>query len=751
MKKISLKTILMYIFVAAAIFASRDTFDGLIAFGIFVGGVYCGNPIVVSLLYIASSAIYGVTPLVVAGVRVAVVGLFLLIHKLIKRKIGKGLLLLYVLLANVFYCVYGFTDWFNFFDKLLYTVVGAAFSFVCVYVYRAVFTRGLAYRPALDELICISVYAAVFSYCLGGISVGGLDLLGFIAPYAVLFCVCALGDEAGLLAAVLAGIGATFASGVFDGLAFYVLAAAFAVALNKLNRYAAALSIVVLDVVMAYFFDIHGAFNVFVLIPSAVSVLLFIVTPTRLLVYVRDMFGGNAEKFAGKSIVNKLRLNLSRKLYQLSDVFLSMKNTFSSMTVGTVSRRDAEVAIAKQVSETVCRDCDQRSKCWRTDLEKTEQNFLSLTSCSLERGKSTILDVPHHLSVRCDRLNALLSAINSRTASYTAYYERAAETNNSRMLIGEQLGGVSGIMRQLALDCKGKVVFDTQKEKEITERLIFHNILTGGAVLIEQPSGLSVILTVAQKDVDGEAICKIVSPVIKQNMCVEKIESTDSKNWMNVYLAVQPRFALSFGVRGTSKAGSDASGDTHSFIKIDTGKYMIALCDGMGSGSAAEKMSATAISLVENFYRAGFDNDVILSCVNKLLAGSGNEVFCAVDICVVDLYNGLVDFIKLGAADGLVKSNKTVQIVSGSSLPLGVLEEMKPSVTKKALSSGDMLLLASDGFNDCFRDPDLLAETFDSVTLTNPQTVADEMMDKALELCSDKPQDDMTVIVARLV
>lgn len=62
-------------------------------------------------------------------------------------------------------------------------------------------------------------------------------------------------------------------------------------------------------------------------------------------------------------------------------------------------------------------------------------------------------------------------------------------------------------------------------------------------------------------------------------------------------------------------------------MKTDNGKCIVALCDGMGSGSNAEKMSETAIGLVENFYRAGFDSDTILSCVNHLLVGCGNEVF----------------------------------------------------------------------------------------------------------------------------
>ena len=207
---------------------------------------------------------------------------------------------------------------------------------------------------------------------------------------------------------------------------------------------------------------------------------------------------------------------------------------------------------------------------------------------------------------------------------------------------------------------------------------------------------------------------------------------------------------MTFGVSAVAKDGNEVSGDTHSVVTTDNGKCIVALCDGMGSGDKAEKMSATSIGLVESFYRAGFDSDVILSCVNKLLTSAGNEVFCAVDIAVLDVYNGLTDFIKLGASVGLVKSDNKVEIVSGSSLPLGVLDEMTPSVTQKALVSGDVIVLFSDGVVDCFTDVNNLAAAFEEVSLNVPQSIAEVLLAKALKLIGNKPHDDMTVVVAKL-
>ena len=116
----------------------------------------------------------------------------------------------------------------------------------------------------------------------------------------------------------------------------------------------------------------------------------------------------------------------------------------------------------------------------------------------------------------------------------------------------------------------------------------------------------------------------------------------------------------------------------------------------------------------------------------------------------IDLYDGLTDFIKLGASVGLVKCQDKVEIVAGSSLPLGVLDEMKPSVTKKALTVGDVIVLMSDGVADCFKDPEAIAGVFSNVSLNVPQSIAEVILNKALKLVGNKARDDMTVLVAKI-
>ena len=749
-KKLSAKTVWFLVVYVALCVTSQNVADGLLTFGLFVGGLYCANPLLVAVPYLVGAFLYGKEAVINTAVRIAVMLLFVFIHKLCKRKIGKLYLLLYLLLANVFYLIYGFTDYFNLFDKTLYVACGIAFSYVSVYAFRAVFERGLNYRPALDELVCIAIFAVVLSFCISKITLWGMEAIYLVIPFCALFCTVVFKAEVALMASALVGLGNVLATSQFGAFACAVVSAACAVAFCRLSRFVGALSVVAVDVIMSYYWNLHGRFETLVFAPTLVSVLVFVVIPGSVYKYLADYFCGDAQKYLGKTVQSKLGTTVSRRLYRLSDIFLSMKNAFYSMSAGHVSPEQAQVAIVRQCVETVCADCERRQKCWRTDLAQTEGAMQSLASSAVRRGKCSILDVPQTLSVKCNKVSSLISYVNTQSRIYLDYVDKAEQADGSKLLLGEQMGGVSDLLLSLASDCKGRIGYDSDKEKELVDRLVFHNVMCVGATIIAQSGVLAIIATVSQKDFNADVICKVTSGLVKQKVVVDKLEQTDSAAWINVVMKVDANYDAEFGVASAVKGGSEASGDTHSVVQTDNGKCIVTLCDGMGSGNGAEKASATAIGLVESFYRAGFDNDVILSCINKLLSGVGNETFCAVDIVALDRYNGLADFIKLGATVGLVKSKGQVELISGSSLPLGVLEEMKPSITKKALCDGDLVVLLSDGVVDCFDSPSAVASALAQTTLTTPQSIAEYMLARAKKLCGT-PKDDMTVLCFRLV
>ena len=209
-------------------------------------------------------------------------------------------------------------------------------------------------------------------------------------------------------------------------------------------------------------------------------------------------------------------------------------------------------------------------------------------------------------------------------------------------------------------------------------------------------------------------------------------------------------FDAVFGIANAVKDGSTQSGDTHSVLRIGTDRFLVALSDGMGSGKQAESVSSASLSLIESFYKAGLKSDLILRTVNRLLSINTEDSFTALDVSVIDLKTCSADFIKYGAPYGFIINDNGIKIVEGNSLPLGIIDELKPSVANTQLEGGDMILLLTDGISDAFGSSGEVIDFLRTVPAKNPQTLANDVLEKAVSLNGGKHNDDMTALAVRV-
>lgn len=708
------------------------------------------HPAIVGVMYIATSAPGGLEALLPAGFALAVLLVAKLIHHKLNKRIDTPFLVLYIVASSTFRIVYNLTDTAVLIDRLIGLGVSLSFAFVCLVTFRALFTRGLRYKLGSDEVICLCLVAVVLCGGISGIVIFDVEIIRSVAAFGILFCLFVFGQSTALSYAAVCGLGAALNGQSVELVALFSIWAFFAVSFSGLNKYVSVVALLLSDILAGYFFNLYGMTASADLIGAGIGCAVFLCFPQQTLTMLSDKFG-NKQRYSNRHIINRLRQNMSRRLYELSEIFMQMQLTFKSMARGVLPPDKARIAIAKEVSEQICSSCSQRNECWRTFLPETEESFIAIAEQALLRGKATVMDVKSTLASRCGRVTSLISAVSKEVIVYKQHCMVTANSDNGRLLIGEQMLGVSRILSQLSSESKATVSFDTTKEKELMEELTFHNILTKEVVIYTDSLSLSVTLVVARDCIENPKLIALASRICHLRLMTESVEDTLSPNWVVVQLRPRPNFDVSFGFVGVKKNNSPISGDTHSFMRINGNKFLLALCDGMGSGTEAEKISNTAISLVENFYKAGFDNDLILGSVNKLLSSNSDEVFTALDICVVDLFSGAADFIKIGAPCGLIKTANGIEYISSGSLPMGVLEEMKPTITKKALCSGDHLVLFSDGILDAYGDKTEIAKELAVNTLANPQLIADKLMNRAMELSENAAKDDMTVIVAKIL
>jgi stage II sporulation protein E len=71
------------------------------------------------------------------------------------------------------------------------------------------------------------------------------------------------------------------------------------------------------------------------------------------------------------------------------------------------------------------------------------------------------------------------------------------------------------------------------------------------------------------------------------------------------------------GIATAKKEDSIVSGDVTSQIRLEDGKYMLAISDAMGSGADSRRNSKIAISMLERLLGTGFNKETSINLINS--------------------------------------------------------------------------------------------------------------------------------------
>ena len=722
-------------------------------FGLLFSLVWCNqNILIVAPMYVLATYLATLSPL--STICAGITALFLIIvygiHYKLRKPIKPYLYIIYALFSQagtVFFEIYYGA---NIILTAIGLVIGMLAMVALMHFFSAIFVKGFSHKMTLLEMLCGACFLMIFACGLTNLEVYGVELVKIVACFVILCSTyCFKAGTTAILAGVL-GIGSMLAQNNPYFIAPFLILA-FSVSIFKVrNKFIPSIVMVAVDVCLGLGFKLYYSYTYLNLISILLPVLLFLVIPEKIYSGVRTLLEMK-DQHAMRNIVNRSRENLCRRFNELSEVFSEMDIVFRSLVKSGLSTEDAKKMITYEIKGKVCDDCKEKNRCHRQFATETDGVLGDLVSSSLERGKTTLLDIPPFLTTRCKRLNSLVGNINVLCDQYKNYAGIMNNLDTSKILIAEQLGGVAKIMKALSKEVGNNVTFDTEKEEKIISECEYYDILCNDVVIYEQSTDVvSATVIVQEKDARDERIPKIVGKICNSKMQVANICPSLKSGWSNITLSTASKYDIIFGASQAKKTTSKVSGDCYSLIRIESDKFLLAVCDGMGSGEKAQKTSNLAIGLVENFYKAGFDNDIILSSVNKLLTLTKDDTYSALDMCIIDLRKGVSDFIKLASPLSFVKRDDTISVIESGSLPLGIVQEIKPTVKKQVLSSGDLIILCSDGIVDSFSSEEEMTVFVNNIKETNPQTVADLILERAKENYGDVAKDDMTVLVAKI-
>ena len=110
-------------------------------------------------------------------------------------------------------------------------------------------------------------------------------------------------------------------------------------------------------------------------------------------------------------------------------------------------------------------------------------------------------------------------------------------------------------------------------------------------------------------------------------------EDIDEKNTDNKEEKKEEKYKLNKVVLTKTKDKSEISGDNNIITKLEDGKYMLAISDGMGSGEQANKSSSTVISMLKKMLTNGFDKEVSIGLINSAInINSNEESYATIDL-----------------------------------------------------------------------------------------------------------------------
>ena len=247
-------------------------------------------------------------------------------------------------------------------------------------------------------------------------------------------------------------------------------------------------------------------------------------------------------------------------------------------------------------------------------------------------------------------------------------------------------------------------------------------------------------------------IAEGLSKITKRNFIPEyKEKPVVKEEYETIVFVEKPTFQVLTGMAKIEKAGSQISGDNFLVVDIPGGRKCVLLSDGMGSGQDAFEESKLILELAEVLLEAGIEPELVIEMINATLV-TGNEdiVFGTLDMCILDQYRGMCEYIKAGSATTYELTKFGSKIYQATTLPLGILADIKLDHYYSHMDDNGYIVMITDGVLELI--PNEKRETYiqtimEAAKTRNPNELAQIILTSVLELQQGNAVDDMLVLV----
>ncbi|UGB31073.1 stage II sporulation protein E [Metabacillus sp. B2-18] len=643
---------------------------------------------------------------------------------------------------------------------------GLSFILTLIFLQSIPLISARKYKQSLkiEEIICIMILLASVMTGMVGVSFQNLQAEHIFSRYIVLLFAFIGGSSIGCTVGVVTGLILSLAN---VGNLYHMSLLAFSGLLGGLLREGNKLGTSIGLLVGSILISLYGqgsADLMTTLIESMIAILLFLITPKVVTARLaKHIPGTNEHAHEQQQYVRKIRDVTAHRVEQFSQVFNALSESFTTFydkdEYEDTEQRETDLFLSR-ITESTCQHCFKKEKCWVENFDKTYELMQNIMHENKQNTYQNNMKLKKEFDRHCSKASRVEEAIEQEINYFQANQKLKKEVQESRRLVAEQLLGVSNVMGDLSKEIKRERENHFVQEEQILDALQNFGIeIVNVDIYSVEQGNVDIEMSIPFCNGHGECekiIAPMLSDILEESIIVKKEECANYPNcYCHVSFGSAKRYRIETGVAHAAKGGGLVSGDSYSMIDLGVGKFAVAISDGMGNGVRAHFESNETIKLLQKILQSGIEEKVAIKTINSILSlRTTDEIFSTLDLAIIDLQDGSSKFLKIGSTPSFIKRGEKIIKIQASNLPMGIIEDFDVDVVGEKLKAGDLLIMMSDGI---FEGPkhvenyDLwMKRKISEMKTTDPQEIADLIMEEVIRTRSGKIEDDMTVVVSSI-
>lgn len=483
-------------------------------------------------------------------------------------------------------------------------------------------------------------------------------------------------------------------------------------------------------------------------IEAVLGCLIFLFTPRNFGIMLGKVFSAYPKVLIPNGIKKSLTLRLNLASNALKDV---------SDTVDKVSLELSKInapnfsTVINAIEQDACSGCKLRLHCWEKRRDETVAAILEMTKAVKQGELNPEIHTTEEFKGRCLRTARMGNAVFKH---YTDYASRIAAENRIdevRSVVSDQFGGIANMLSDLADDFEMQESFDNSAAESAAAALKNIGInLDECCSRVDRFGRMTLEMKLKKSSdlvINRAQVMRLCSIACERDFAPPIVSEVGGE----IFISINERaeIMIDFGAEQYSANGGSLCGDAYKYFYDGKGHFIMVLSDGMGTGGRAAVDGAMASGLMARLIKAGFGYNCSLKILNSsMLFKSTDESLATVDIASIDLYTGMTELFKAGAAPSILRRNGRTGKAESNSLPAGILRDISFDTALVKCRVGDIVVLLSDGATS--EGCDWIRSEIESFKDGKAQDLAEHLCMSARRRRTDKREDDITVLCAIL-